>query len=43
MANLIGKSILTAPRQVGGRMTKLKTSVQGDIGPKKNRKTTLMF
>ena len=26
-----------------GRMTKLKTSVKGDIGPKKNRKTTLMF
>ena len=43
MANLIRKSTLTAPRQVGGRMTKLKTFVQGDIGAKKNRKTTLMF
>ena len=43
MANLIGKSTLTAPRQVGGRITKLKTSIQGDIGLKKKRKTTLMF
>ena len=36
------KHTLTAPRQVG-RMTRPKTSIQGDIGQKKNRKTTIMF
>ena len=38
------REIYTDSSKTGwGRMTKLKTSVQGDNGPKQNRKTTLMF
>ena len=37
-----GKPTLTAPRQVGA-YDKTKTSIQGNIGQTKNRKTTIMF
>ena len=36
MINRIGKSTMTAPRLVWGHTTKTETSVQGDIGQKKD-------